>query len=176
MLQDSILPVADIHDIPELVKLINSAYRGPGAKKGWTHEADLISGDIRIDDTELEKIINDPSAVILKYMINDTILGCVYLHQYDDVMYLGMLSVDPLSQALGIGKKILAGADEYALQKNCRSVEMNVISKRKELIAWYQKYGYHDSGRTRPFHTDHRFGTPNEPIEFIIMEKLLVRK
>lgn len=32
-------------DIPELVLLINSAYRGESSKQGWTTEADLIDGN-----------------------------------------------------------------------------------------------------------------------------------
>ena len=35
-------------DIPALTSLVNSAYRGDSARKGWTHEADLLGGQ-RID-------------------------------------------------------------------------------------------------------------------------------
>ena len=35
---------ATLEDIPELVRLINSAYRGEDSKKGWTTEADLLGG------------------------------------------------------------------------------------------------------------------------------------
>ena len=41
---------ADFQDIPALVTLINSAYRGEGSKKGWTTEADLIKGELRTDE------------------------------------------------------------------------------------------------------------------------------
>ena len=173
MLEDPQIMIADVHDIPRLVELVNHAYRGPEAKKGWTHEADLIAGDIRTDYNELKRIIASSSAVMLKYTINNTISGCVYLHRYDELLYLGMLSVDPSLQMLGIGKKLLAGAEAYGILKKCSTIEMNVISKRKELIAWYEKHGYRDSGRKRPFHTDPEYGIPREPVEFIIMEKHL---
>ena len=31
-------------EIPALVRLVNSAYRGESSKKGWTTEADLLDG------------------------------------------------------------------------------------------------------------------------------------
>ena len=173
MLNDGVIKRAGTGDIPQLVELINSAYRGPKARQGWTHEADLIEGDIRIDHGELEKILNDPFAVILKFILNEKICGCVYLHQYDKVLYLGMLSVEPGSQNRGVGKKLLSAADEYAMMKKCSRIEMNVISKRTALIKWYEKHGYLDSGRKKPFHAHTKFGVPREPVEFMIMEKTL---
>ena len=52
------LPIskATLEDIPQLEKLINSAYRGDESKKGWTTEADLLEGR-RIDADGIEKLI-----------------------------------------------------------------------------------------------------------------------
>jgi len=35
---------------------------------------------------------------------------------------------------------------------------MTVISVRTELIAWYQKHGYNNTGETKPFPDDIKFG------------------
>ena len=43
---------AILQDIPQLVTLINSAYRGEHSKKGWTTEADLLDG-LRTDSENL---------------------------------------------------------------------------------------------------------------------------
>ncbi|MGZ3940498.1 MAG: GNAT family N-acetyltransferase, partial [Flavisolibacter sp.] len=96
------ISAASIPDIPQLLKLINSAYRGEDAKKGWTHEAELIDGDIRTDETTLKQVIKTPGAVILKYEQDEQIVGCVYLQKKGDRLYLGMLSVSPEIQAQGI--------------------------------------------------------------------------
>ncbi len=105
-------------DIPQLVRLINRAYRGDEAKQGWTHEADLIAGTERTDESSLNEMISDPETTILKYVeINFEINGCVYLQKRDQQLYLGMLTVDPLIQDNGIGKKLLSEADKYALEK-----------------------------------------------------------
>lgn len=158
-------------DIPQLVTLINSAYRGDGSKKGWTTEADLLDG-IRTDTESLEQMIHKKDAVILQSFNQDNILqGCVYLEKKQNKMYLGMLTVSPLEQAKGIGKQLLAASEKYAGEQQCTIVEMTVISIRTELIAWYQKHGYHNTGETKPFPDDIRFGIPKRPLEFIVMQK-----
>lgn len=164
---------ATIDDIPQLLQLVNSAYRGPTAKKGWTHEADLIEGEKRIDEKSLKLLLEDPNAVILKYSLDHTIAGCVYLQKQQQNLYLGMLSVFPEIQARGIGKKLLAAAEDHAREVNCTSIEMTVISVRHELIAWYERKGYHKTDITKPFHNDGRFGVPKNPIEFVVLEKKL---
>src|SRR4028118_1665358 len=90
---------AGIDDIEALVPLINSAYRGEEAKKGWTHEADLIAGTVRIDDDSLLQILQSKDAAILTCSdVQNTIVGCVYLENQFPRLYLGMLSVKPALQ------------------------------------------------------------------------------
>jgi ribosomal protein S18 acetylase RimI-like enzyme len=160
-------------DIPQLEKLINQAYRGEEAKKGWTHEAELIEGEIRTDASSLQELMQDPHSVILKYEVGETILGCVYLQKQDHALYLGMLSVSPAKQSKGIGKKLLAAADEYAHSLGAFRIEMTVISSRKELIDWYKRHGYKETGMTKPFPSEKKFGVPRQPLEFMILEKNL---
>jgi ribosomal protein S18 acetylase RimI-like enzyme len=170
---DHTISAAIIEDIPQLLRLINSAYRGEEAKKGWTHEADLIEGSLRTDEDSLVQLIQKTNAVILKCSQNKKIIGCVFLEKNDDQLYLGMLSVSPEIQAHGIGKKLLKAAEDYGKANSCHVIEMTVISIRHELIAWYERHGYHKTNTTKPFHTDHRFGVPRQQIEFIVMEKKL---
>jgi ribosomal protein S18 acetylase RimI-like enzyme len=160
-------------DIPQILKLVNSAYRGEEAKKGWTHESDLIEGTLRVDEFSLKEMIDHPGAVILKYTENNEVDGCVYLEKQGHKLYLGMLSVSPLRQGSGIGKKLLLAAEVHAKNTDCDMIEMTVISVRKELIAWYERLGYKLTEEKRPFHVETKFGVPREPIEFIVMRKEL---
>jgi ribosomal protein S18 acetylase RimI-like enzyme len=162
---------ASVPDIPQLLQLINSAYRGEDARKGWTHEADLIDGNIRTDENSLRQVIKTPGAAILKYEEEGKILGCVYLQTKGERLYLGMLSVAPNSQAKGIGKKLLNAANEHAKFHNCSVIEMTVISVRQELIQWYERNGYHPTFKREPFPNDGRFGFPKQQLEFIYLEK-----
>jgi ribosomal protein S18 acetylase RimI-like enzyme len=168
------ISMADVNDIPELLPLINNAYRGEEAKKGWTHEADLIDGTIRTDETSLKEIFQKPDTIILKYVMDQKIAGCVLLEKKKQHLYLGMLSVSPQIQAQGIGKKLLSAAEDYAKKIHCTVIEMTVISVRQELIAWYQRNGYTDTGKRQPFPDDGKFGNPRKPLEFIYMEKTVV--
>jgi hypothetical protein len=53
-------------DIQQLKELVNLSYRGEASKQGWTTEADLFEGD-RINEANLKKMMNAPSAVVYKY-------------------------------------------------------------------------------------------------------------
>ena len=171
MRDDLIIKLASTEDVPDLVKLVNSAYRGESSKKGWTTEADLLAG-IRTDEDALSRMINRGDSVLLKCLNNlQELVGCVYLQKQDEKLYLGMLTVSPEIQAKGIGKTLLKASEEYAQTQECTSIIMTVISLRKELIHWYERHGYKPTGAKKPFPNDPRFGVQKQPLEFIVMEK-----
>ncbi|HMK27987.1 MAG TPA: GNAT family N-acetyltransferase [Chitinophagaceae bacterium] len=158
-------------DIPALVKLLNGAYRGEGSKQGWTTEADMVAGDLRTDEANMNELMQMPGAIFLKYSNErNEIEGCVFLHKRQGKLYLGMLSVSPALQTKGIGKQIMAAAELYARSQGCRAVFMRVISIRHELMAWYERQGYYKTGEIQPF-DDTKFGTAKQPIEFVVLQK-----
>lgn len=174
MKKECIITKATLSDVQQLVPLINSAYRGEEAKIGWTHEADLIEGSIRIDEASLIEMIKNENVAILKCTgVDSQLLGCVYLEKQEDKLYLGMLSVLPKLQAGGIGKQLLNAAETQAVTTGCSSIIMHVIPLRYELIDWYNRNGYKDTGVKKPFPTDNRFGTPRQALEFVVLEKKL---
>ncbi len=169
--------IASPQDINALVALINGAYRGEVSKKGWTTEADLLQGELRTDMASLTEVLKKKDAVMLKYISETSeITGCVFLHKLERGLYLGMLTVSPLLQGGGIGKKLLKAAEQYAKENNCSSIFMNVISLRHELIAWYERHGYRQTDERKPFPSDQRFGIPTQVLEFLIMEKVVSRE
>lgn len=165
---------ATVADIPALVHLVNQAYRGEPSRQGWTTEADLLKGDLRTDENDLTKLLERPQAVVLKASDEaDVISGCVFLEKREERLYLGMLSVSPEKQAHGIGKQLLAAAAEHARAQGCSSIYMRVLSKRHELIGWYERHGYHSTGETAPYDAPSKYGVPTQPLEFVIMEKVV---
>lgn len=165
---------ATINDVVELYILVNSAYRGESSKKGWTTEANILGG-IRISENELSSIMSNSKNTIFKLVENNEIIACVLLSNKKHKLYLGMLTVNPELQNSGIGKKLLHFAENYALDLGLKSIEMTVISLRTELIAWYERYGYKDSGKREPFPMENpEFGLPKQNLEFIVMEKFLM--
>lgn len=166
------ISTATEQDIAALVSLVNSAYRGDSSRRGWTTEADLLSGD-RIDASSIRDMLQNPNSLLLKYEDAGCLIGCVCLEVKGDDLYLGMLTVSPDAQANGIGKQLLAAAEQCATDRKCRAVTMTVISVRHELIAWYERRGYRPTGDTQPFPTDIRFGIKKQPLAFMVMEKIL---
>ena len=158
-------------DKMDIIYLINSAYRGESSKQGWTTEAHLIAGETRTDVTSLEEVMNQQGSVIVKYIDGNNLIGCVNLQQHGDKIYLGMFSVAPKSQGEGIGKKLLMAAEEYALHLYCKAIYMSVIGVRTELINWYMRRGYQDSGGRKPFQEDGVSGKHLQQMEFMILEK-----
>ncbi len=172
-MQTNSITIATENDIAALDTLVNSAYRGDSSKKGWTTEADLLGG-IRTEPGSLKEMIQKPGAVILKFTGEEGVVqGCVYLEKKAAKLYLGMLTVSPDLQAKGIGRQLLAKAEEHAQAQGCNYITMTVISVRKELIAWYERNGYAATGATAPFPNDPKFGLPKQPLSFIVMEKQL---
>lgn len=164
---------AEVTDAQDLAILVNSAYRGDSSRQGWTTEADFLDGS-RTDAAAIEEIIRRPDHWIMKYIEAGQLFGCVELHKDGEKLYLGMLTVRPHLQGKGIGKNMLLGAEAEARKLKCRSIYMTVISIRKELIDWYVRHGYAETGERKPFaFNDWRFGQPKIKLEFIVLEKLL---
>jgi predicted N-acetyltransferase YhbS len=160
------------NDITALNQLVNGAYRGESSKKGWTTEADLLDG-IRTSEASLGEMIYKPEAVILLAEENGEVKGCVYLEKQNDALYLGMLTVRPELQGKGLGAYLLQAAETHAKAQGCNKIRMTVITSRDMLIAYYQRKGFFDTGERQPFPDDPKFGIPKQPLEFMVMEKIL---
>jgi ribosomal protein S18 acetylase RimI-like enzyme len=83
-----------------------------------------------------------------------------------------MLTVSPELQNSGIGKKLLAEGENHAKTLGLSSIIMTVVSVRSELIAWYKRHGYVDTGAREPFpSSDIHINVSDKPLEFIYLEK-----
>lgn len=169
------ISIATAQDIVAIKDLLNSAYRGESSRQGWTTEADIIAGDVRTDEEDLQKVMQQEGSIFLKFVgVNNSLVGCVNLQQHPGKMYLGMFSVSPLLQGSGIGRHLLKAAEEYALSQNCDLIYMSVISVRTELIDWYKRNGYVETGERKAFHEDGLTGKHLRPLDFLILQKKLV--
>ena len=165
------ITIATVEDISSLNQLINSAYRGESSKKGWTTEANLLTGP-RTTENELAALIANPINTILKFTANNAIIGCVLLIEKEQQLYLGMLTVSPELQNSGVGKRLLQQAEIHAQKIGLPKIVMTVISVRDELIAWYKRNGYSDTGAREPFPaSDVHITVVDKPLEFIVLEK-----
>ncbi len=185
---------ATLADVPAVVELVESAYRGTGSRAGWTTEADLLDGQ-RTDELEIREIISGAHSLIrlaqqpnaieqdlqqteARARNNQTssIVACVRIENAGDAGYIGMVSVRPTLQAAGIGRQLLQEAervirDELGLSR----ARMTVIAQRETLISWYQRRGYLLTGKRENFpYNEPRAGTPRrDDLYFQVLEKTL---
>lgn len=167
---------AGLGDLPALHALVQAAYRGDSARRGWTHEADLLDGQ-RTDPEALSDILGDPAQTILLAEQDGSLVGCVQVSgKGDGGAHLGMLSVRPERQAGGLGRRLVGAAEAAARDRfGARRMEMTVIKQRPELIAWYERLGYARTGDEAPFPLDDpRFGLPRtRALVFVLLAKAL---
>lgn len=170
--------VATADDVPALVTLVNSAYRGESSRAGWASEEHLLGG-IRVDEPRLLEEIAADGSVVLVHEEEGALISCVHLERTGDTCYLGMLTTQPALQARGLGRQMLAAAELWAAQQwDSREVHMTVISVRNTLIAWYERRGYTRTGDRKPFpYGDERWGIPKvEGLEFVVLAKPLAAR
>ncbi|MBP2437712.1 GNAT family N-acetyltransferase [Microbacterium amylolyticum] len=152
---------AEPSDVPEIVRLVESAYRGEASRAGWTTEADLLAGQ-RTDPEQVDEMLIAEGSVVFLAERGGTIVACCHLENRDDHVYIGMFAVSPPAQGAGYGRTVLAAAEDFARAEwGANEARMTVIIQRIELIAWYERRGYAKTGHTSPFpYGDDRFGIP----------------
>jgi len=169
------LQEADEVDYPAVIAMTNRAYRDPAGQVDWKVET-LVDGT-RIDESLLRDDLSEPGARLLIWRDTaGTHLGHVRLDDKgDSSWYLAMLTVRPDRQDGGLGRTLLAAAEDFACAHGARRMRITVVHQRTELIAWYERRGYALTGETEPFpYGDDRFGKPTqEGLYFDILEKAL---
>ena len=167
-------------DVDALVALVESAYRGDASRVGWTTEAELLDGR-RTGADDIAACIRRDRSMILIGERDGELLACAHVaaessDDAGDTGYFGMFSVRPQLQRAGIGKAMLAEAERIvAAEWGLPSMRMTVIDLRDELIAFYERRGYHRTGIFKPFpYGDERFGVPRRnDLRFEVLEKPL---
>ncbi|MET9293476.1 GNAT family N-acetyltransferase [Streptomyces sp. NPDC003077] len=162
-------------DIPGLVELVESAYRGEASRVGWTTEADLLDGQ-RTDPEGVAAVVGDPNSLLLIAERDGVLIACCHLEHRGDHAYFGMFAVRPALQGGGLGKVMLAEAERTARATwGVREMHMTVIRQRDELIAYYERRGYTRTGKMSPFpYGDERFGVPRrDDLEFELLTKAI---
>lgn len=164
-------------DVDVVVELVQSAYRGEGSRDGWTTEVDLLDGQ-RTDAAMVADSLADPDALLLVAQIDEGVVGCCELRRppTEDHASLGLFAVRPRLQGVGVGRRVLDEGERIARDEwGRRRMRLEVIDLRAELIAWYRRCGYEETGETAPFpYGDQRFGQPRRPdLRFVVLEKSL---
>src|SRR5216684_4428311 len=150
--------VAVLADVEALARLINSAFRV---------EQPFIEGD-RINPDSVRAYMQKGKFLLAEDAAGLT--GCIYVELRGDRGYLGLLGVEPRRQGTGLGRKLMAAAEDFFRQAGCVAVDLRVVSARTPLPSFYRHLGYLETG-TAPFAPD----VPAKvPCHYILMSKTLV--
>lgn len=165
---------ATTDDVAAIVALVQSAYRGDSSRAGWTTEAHLLDGRRTTPDDVADLVTATDSTVVLAER-DGTLVACCHVERRDSRCYFGMFAVDPTRQGDGVGRQVLAHAEDLARRWACTVMEMTVIHQRTDLIAFYERRGYTDTGQRSPFpYGDERFGLPRrDDLAFTLLVKNL---
>ena len=125
--------VAQPADVDALVALINAAF---------VVERIAIEGD-RVDAGKVRAYMDRGQFLLLEAL---SLLGCAYVELRGDHGYLGLLSVEPALQMRGLGRRLMAAAEQYFHEAGCIAVDLRIISARPELLRFYTKLGFRETG------------------------------
>jgi ribosomal protein S18 acetylase RimI-like enzyme len=160
-------------DAPRVAALIELAYRGPDAKRGWTNEAEILVGP-RTSVTQIERLIADPVSRFLTAFHGDQLVGCVLLQKHGDGAYFGMFAIAPDIQGGGLGKAMVAEAERAVAELwSAKFLRLTVISLRDKLIEWYERRGFVRTGAHEPFPFEEAAGALRTDFDLIVLEKPL---
>ena len=148
---------AEPTDAPAIARLVNDAFR-----------SERFFIDVDRTDTEKVAALLQKGKFLMRF--EDAVLvGCVYTELRGERGYFGLLAVDPLRQRSGIGTSLIAAAEQYCRSVGCRFMDLTFVNVRRELPAYYQRFGYVENG-TLPFPADQ---VAKIPVHLVRMSKAL---
>jgi GNAT superfamily N-acetyltransferase len=145
-------------DTETLAHLINAAFRV---------EQPFIGGD-RTNPDGVRTYMEKGKFLLAEDAIG--LAGCVYVELHGDRGYLGLLGVAPSRQGAGLGRKLMAAAEDFFREAGCVAVDLRIVSARAPLPSFYRHLGYLETG-TAPLAPE---VSAKVPCHFILMSKTLV--
>ncbi|KAJ9229324.1 hypothetical protein DTO169E5_8902 [Paecilomyces variotii] len=138
--------IATPDDAPQLQQLVQSAFCAHDTRPDWTGHLELAS-NFRIEVDEIMANIAGPDMDIA------SLVACISVSKRGtDVGRLSMFAVDERYQRGGVGRQVLAYAEDYCHRTwGVEKFSLNTLSTRKALIEWYMRRGYRKTGEMSPF-------------------------
>jgi GNAT superfamily N-acetyltransferase len=154
---DLLIRIANVEDVETLNRLINAAF---------VVERPFIEGD-RINPEGVRANMEKGKFLFVEDAAG--VAGCIFCELRGERGYVGLLSVDPPRQGTGLGRKLMAAAENYFRAAGSRAIDLGIVSARTPLLEFYRHLGYEQTG-TAPFPPK---AQAKMPCHFIIMSKPL---
>ena len=127
-------------DIPEIVRVINAAYRV---------EDFFVRGN-RTDDNDIRARMWTPGNSFIVIEEGEKLVGAVAVDIAAERGHFAMLSVDPDHQGRGIGRMLMSAIEDHCRRAGCTSLDIEVVNLREELPPFHEAFGFSTAG-TIPF-------------------------
>jgi N-acetylglutamate synthase-like GNAT family acetyltransferase len=89
----------------------------------------------------------ESGALLLAYSAGD-LVGCVFLHQKNDALYISKLAVSPTLQRAGIGRKLVEAARDEARRRGIGMLELETRVELTENHAAFARMGFIKTAET----------------------------
>ena len=145
-------------EVEAISALINEAY---------LVESFFVEGP-RITNELIETYIGMGQMLVLQSGGTE-LLATAHLRCHAGKGHLGLISVSPAKQGLGLGRRIIAASEQTAASLGCTTMHIQVVNLRSELPGFYRSLGYLETGTSA-------FADPQralKPVHFIEMQKKL---
>jgi GNAT superfamily N-acetyltransferase len=164
---------ADAGVVSVITGLVNSVYRS-------SEDGLWIDGALRTSESEVAALIR--KGEIATATSGGVIVGSMRVQRLDaGTGEFGMLAADPERRGLGIGRELVAFAEDWARQSGLASMQLEVLRPRDWihpskafLTQWYERIGYQHT-RTGALDEAHPALAPllATPCDFVVYRKEL---
>ena len=120
-----------------------------------TLENQIFSGD-RISLRSFRRLLAQTSAVVLVAAVGNRIAGyaMALFRRNSSIARLYSIAVDPGHAGRGIGKALLAAAEDAARRRQCKIMRLEVRENNSKAIRLYGASGYLPAGRVTDYYED----------------------
>jgi ribosomal protein S18 acetylase RimI-like enzyme len=110
----------------------------------------------RMSRRSMRGFLVSPNAAVLVGEEGGRLCGAavVLVRRTSDVARLYSIAVDPDCAGRGVGRALLAAAEEAAIARNCQYLRLEVHEQNPRAIALYRKAGYRQFGRHHEYYQD----------------------
>lgn len=127
--------------VGRLVEIVNAAY-AVGEAGMW------VAGTRRVGVEELRGLIRASEIVVAR--VGDRVVGCVRVHPLSETAWgFGMLAADPSARGTGVGRALVAAAEERARTAGAAEMQLELLvpsdrvqESKVRLAEWYSRAGY----------------------------------
>lgn len=125
-------------DIPNLVRIINIAYRV---------EDFFVDGDrTNVDDVKSRMETPDACFIVIDSPGTSSLAAVVWVDVHENRGHFAVLSVDPAFQGKGLARVLIDAVEAHCRKAGCEWLDIEVVNLRHELPPFYAKFGFEPNG------------------------------